>query len=220
MRSGQLTALVGATLRAVRWDVTATAGGLVVGLLLWKHAQLQQPASALWLVRGTALLLTLGALPLLDDAAARQVAAVPLPLAWRSAIRLAGFVALVFVPVSALAAGSGLPVAGLLLETAAIVLLSCAASLLMTRLTEHPEPSTIVSLGLLPLPGVLTLLPASVAMLVPEGPEWNAAHQRWAALVAIGVVVLALSLRDPSARAPGRRSRRSPAGGQVDGARV
>jgi fluoroquinolone transport system permease protein len=220
MRGDQMVALVGATLRAVRWDVTASAGGLVVGLLLWKHAQLQQPASALWLVRGTALLLTLGALPLLDDAAARQIAAVPLTLAWRSAIRLAGFVALVFAPVSALAAWSDLPVGSLLLESAAIVLLSSAASLLMTRSTEHSEPSTIVSLGLLPLPGVLTLLPPSFAMLVPEGPDWGAAHQRWAALVAIGVVVLALSLRDPSARAPGRRGRRSPAVGQVGGAGV
>jgi hypothetical protein len=217
-RSGQLAALVGATLRAVRWDIPATAGALVVGLLLWKHAQLESPASALWIVRGVALVLTLGVLPLLDDAAARQVAAVPIPLVWRTALRLTGGVTLVFVPVTALGVWSDLPVRGLLLETAAIVLLSGAASLLLARSTDHSEPSTIVSVGLLPLPWVLTMLPESAALLVPLGPAWSAAHQRWAILLAVGVVALALALRDPAARLPGRRGRRTPIGSQSGGA--
>jgi hypothetical protein len=197
---GQLAALVPPIVRAVRWDVPASACALVIGLLLWKHTRLQSPASALWLVRGAALLLTLGALPLLDDPAARQVAAVPLPLAMRSAIRLAGFVPLVFAPVTALALWSQLPVRGLLLETSTIVLLSCAASVVITRSTDHSEPSTLVSLGLLPLPAVLVLLPQSTALVVPEGEQWVSAHQRWAGLLALGIVALTFALRDPAAR--------------------
>lgn len=205
-------------MRAVRWDIPATTGALVVGLLLWKHTQLESPASALWIVRGVALLLTLGALPLLDDASARQVAAVPIPLVWRSALRLAGGVVLVFVPVTALGVWADLPVPGLLLETAAIMLLSSAASLLLARSTDHSEPSTIVSVGLLPLPWVLTTLPESAALLVPLGPAWSDAHQRWAVLVAIGAVGLMIALRDPAARLPGRRGRRAPLADQPAGA--
>jgi hypothetical protein len=195
-----LVVLAAPTLRAVRWDVPATAAALVVGLLVWKHGLLQSTEQALWLVRTVALLLTVGALPLLDDPAARQVAAVPVPLAWRSAIRLAAFLALVFAPVSALAAWSHLPVGGLLLETSAVVALSCAVSALTTRSTEHSEPSMVVSLGLLPLPAVLTLLPPSAALLVPEGAMWEPAHRRWAVLLAVGLVALVLALRDPAAR--------------------
>lgn len=217
-RRGQLAALSGASVRAVRWDIPATTGALVVGLLLWKHAQLESPASAVWIVRGVALLLTLGVLPLLDDASARQVAAVPVPLVWRSAVRLAGGVAIVFVPVTALGVWSDLPVRGLLLETAAIVLLSSAASLLLARSTDHSEPSTIVSVGLLPVPWALTMLPESAALLVPLGPAWSDAHQRWAVLVAVGAVGLMIALRDPAAPLPGRRGRRTPLADQPAGA--
>lgn len=112
----QSAALLGPTLRAIRWAVPATAGALTLLLLTWKHEQLQSPDSALTLVRAGALLLTIGALPLLDDPSARQVAAVPVSLAARCAIRLAGFVVLVFLRVTALAAWSSLPVGALLLE--------------------------------------------------------------------------------------------------------
>jgi hypothetical protein len=206
-RSGQLLALVGPTLRAVRWEVPASAVTLLIVVLFWKHMELRSPVSALWVVRGGALLLTLGALPLLDDPAARQVAAVPLPFAWRSAIRLAGLFVMVFAPVAALAAWSHLPIGGLLLETAAVVALSCAASVLMTRSTEHSESSTVVSFGLFPLPAVLTLLPPSAALLVQQGEQWDSAHRRWAVLLALGLGTLVLALRDPAARGVLRRGR-------------
>jgi hypothetical protein len=209
-RGRQLAVAVRPTLRGVRWELPATAGSLVVLLLFWKHAELESPASGLWLVRGSALLLTLGALALLDDPAARQVAAVPLPLAWRSTIRLTSFVTIVFVPVIWLAAWANLSVTGLLLETSTIVAASCAASLAMTRASEHSEPSTIVSIGLLPLPGVLALLPRSAALLVPPGGQWTAAHQRWAVLCTLAAVALALALRDPAARMSIPRGRPSP----------
>jgi hypothetical protein len=196
----QLAALLRPTLRAVRWDVPASAGALTALLFVWKHQQLQSPDSALTVVRVCALLLTLGALPLLDDPAARQVAALPVSLAVRCAIRLAGFVVLVFLPVTALAAWSSLPMGALLLETSSIVALACAASIVMTRSTDHSEPSSIVSVALLPLPLVLGMLPAAAALVVPQGPQWTPAHQRWSVLLAVGIVTLTLALRDPAAR--------------------
>ena len=196
----QMAALLGPTLRAVRWAVPATAGALTVLLLTWKHAQLESPESALTVVRGAALLLTLGALPLLDDPAARQVAALPVSLAVRCAIRLTGFVVLVFLPVTALAAWSSLPVGPVLLETSAVVALACAASILITRSTDHSEPSSIVSVALLPLPLVLGMLPAAAALVVPQGAQWTPAHQRWGVLLAVGLAALVLALRDPAAK--------------------
>jgi hypothetical protein len=208
MRSrSQVAALLGPTLRAIRWEMTATAGALTLLLLTWKHEQLESPTTAVSLVRGAALLLAIGALPLLDDPAARQVAAVPVSLAVRCAIRLVGFLVLVFLPVAALAAWSSLPVGALLLETSAVVALACAASIMMTRSTEHSEPSNIVSVALLPLPLVLGMLPAAVALVVPQGPQWTPAHQRWSVLFAVGIATLAFALRDPAARIFGRSER-------------
>jgi hypothetical protein len=196
----QLVTLLGPTLRAIRWEVSATAGALTVLLLTWKHEQLQSPGSGLALVRAAALLLILGALPLLDDPAARQVAALPVPLAVRCAIRLAGFAVLVFAPVAALAASSNLPIGALMVETTAIVALACSASIVLTRATDHSEPSSIVSVALLPLPAVLGMLPAAVALVVPQGPQWTGAHQRWSILAAVGLAALAFALRDPASK--------------------
>ncbi len=70
----------------------------------------------------------------------------------------------------------------------------------MTRSTDHSEPSSIVSVALLPLPLVLGMLPAAAALVVPQGPQWTPAHQRWASLLAAGLVALTLALRDPAAR--------------------
>ncbi|MEP7054907.1 MAG: hypothetical protein ABI912_06635 [Actinomycetota bacterium] len=174
--------------------VTVTAA-----LLAWKHRPLQSEPSALWLVRGAALLLTVGALPILDDPAARQIAAVPLSLARRSAIRLTAIAGIVFVPVSALAAWSSVSVGDVLIETTAIVSIACSASMLFIKSWDLPEPSMIVSVAFLPLSLLLLRLPTPLALLVGPGPAWNPAHQRWSVVLCLGVWALSLALRDPAA---------------------
>ena len=119
---------VAATARAVRWTVPLAAFGLVVVLLVWRRLDLATESGALGLSRVIGVLLVVGVLPLLDDPAARQVAAVPLPLWVREAPRLITMVVLVLVPVWVLALETGLPTAAVLLETGCILALATGAA--------------------------------------------------------------------------------------------
>lgn len=192
--------LIRATLRGLRWDLPATGVVLVMALLAWRHDSLQSRPTALWIVRTMALVLTLAALPFFDDPAARQIASVPIALARRSAVRLGVAALFVLAPVIAFALWAGLPTRAVLIESGALLVLAAGASFVVSRTTDTTEPSAVVSIAVLPLPAMLTMLPERIALLVPEGPHWSDAHQRWSWVLGAGVLLLAASLRDPAAR--------------------
>ncbi len=188
----------------MRWTVPLAAFGLVGLVLLWRRADLATESGALTIARIIGVLLVVGVLPLLDDASTRQVASVPLPLRVREAPRLITMAVLVLVPVWVLALATDLPVPAVLLETGAILALGMGAALVMRRATDQVEPSTLVSVGVLVLPGAMYLLPSRFAFYVGPGPTWADAHLRWALLLGLGVLAVAYTLRDPASdRSPG-----------------
>lgn len=195
--TAELAAVAGPTVRAIRLTQPALMLGIALALVLWQADTLDTPATAVWTVRAVTLVLIAGALPAFDDPAASQVAASPLPLCWRTAPRILFALAVLSVPVLALAARTQLPVGSLALEAGALLALTAGASLMLAR-RGILEPSTPVAVGLVLAPAALFLLPQEIGLLVPPGAHWNPAHQRWAILLGLGVLLLALALRDPA----------------------
>lgn len=199
--TAQLVAVAGPTVRAIRWTQPALTLGIALGLVLWRADTLNTPTTAVWTVRAAALVVIAGALAVLDDPAAPQVAAVPLPLSWRTAPRILVALTLVTVPVAALAGHSHLPLDGLILEAGAVLALAAAGCLLLAR-AGILEPSMPVGVGLLLAPAALFLLPDRMTLLAAPGPIWAQSHARWAWLFGLGIITLALALRDPARPCP------------------
>ncbi|MFD0505643.1 hypothetical protein ACFQ0G_27750 [Streptomyces chiangmaiensis] len=93
----------------------------------------------------------------------------------------------------------------------ALALTTAAA---IVRCTDEPQPGPGVAAALLAGTALAMLLPGRWALFVAVGaPGWTAAHQRWAALLVITVLLGAALLPEPirrrrtSLRAP-RRSQR------------
>lgn len=206
--TAELAAAAGPTARAIRLTQPALMLGIALALVVWQADTLDTPANAVWTVRAATLVLIAGALPAFDDPAGLQLAAVPLPLSWRMAPRILFALAVVTVPVVALAALAQLHLGSLALEAGAVLALATSACLVLAR-TGILEPSTHVAVGLLLGPAALFPLPERAALLVPPGPLWDPAHGRWAILLGVGVLLLALALRDP-ARSSRRGSGRTP----------
>lgn len=206
--TSELAAAAGPTTRAIRLTQPALMLGIALALVLWQADTLDTPATAVWTVRAVTLVLTAGALPAFDDPSGPQVAAAPLPQSWRVAPRILFALAFVSVPVVALAALAQLPIGSLALEAGALLALAAGTCLMLAR-RGILEPSTPVAVGLLLAPAALFLLPQWAALLVPPGPLWDPAHERWAILLGAGVLLVALALRDP-ARSCRRASGRTP----------
>jgi hypothetical protein len=196
------------TVRSVRWTVPLVAYGLVALTLAWRRADLSDPSSALAVARVVGVITVVGVLPLLDDPATGQVAAVPVPLWIRELPRLIAMTFLVLVPLGLLAVATDLPLWPVLLELGAILALAAATALLVQQATDQVEPSTLVSVGVLVLPVAMYLLPSRFTFFVSPGPAWVDAHLRWAVLLAVGVLLTTYALRDPASppvRRVGRR---------------
>ena len=180
-----------------------TAVSLALAVAVWKRSSLATPEGALGTVRAMALILVVGSLALLDDPSARQVSAVPLPLAWRALLRLAGAGILALGPVFGIGVWTGPAMPGVLVEAATVLVWACCGCLALDRTVGQLEPSFQVSAGVLLVAPALLALPASAALLVPLGPAWHAAHVRWLLLLAAGVLATTYLLRDPAAHALG-----------------
>ena len=167
----------------MRWTVPLVAFGLVALTLVWRRADLADPGSALAVVRVVGVITVVGVLPLLDDPATRQVAAVPVPLRIREAPRLIAMAILVLVPLGLLAVATDLPLGPVLLELGAILALAAAVALLVQQATDQVEPSTLVSVGVLVLPVAMYLLPSRFTFFVSPDRPGSDAHVRWAVLL-------------------------------------
>jgi len=101
---------------------------------------------------------------------------------------------------------------GLALELTMIEVVALAVTLGLQRWGDIAEPGQFGALGV-----ALAFLGAVVAnnfwpIFTTPGPEWGAAHLRWAATGVVGAVVAVGALRDPAAVPVPRRLRSLPLG--------
>lgn len=176
----------------------AVGAGAVVGLLVVGVPRLSagtlDPWLGLNLLRAAALVFALGLAFLLDDPARQLTTPVPTRRWARTGLRVAlvapvaavwWTAALLLVPAPARP-----PVGPATLEAAATAALALAAAAATVRFTDEPEPGPSVAAGLLTLALLApVLIPSRWDLFVQAGdPGWEAAHLRWAALLAAAVL--------------------------------
>ncbi|WP_345561673.1 ABC transporter [Streptomyces plumbiresistens] len=211
-------ALVWSVGRTVPWR--ALGAGAVVGLLLVWLPRLADGPPDPWLVlnllRGAALAFALGLAFLLDDPArhltvpvtTRRWVRTGLRVAWVAPVAVLWWTAaLALVPEEIRP-----PVGALTLEAGATAALALAAAATAVRFADEPEPGPSVAASILTtaiLAGLL--LPHRWALFVsPDDPRWEAAHERWAVVLAAAVLVWGLCGPEPLRR--GHVLRRHPRG--------
>ena len=209
VRCRQLRAVAAPLLRAVRWQPVPVVAGLVALLLWWWWGDLADPAVALWLLRGVALLLA-AAVPFgLDDSSRGTLAASPTPLSSRTV----GALLVVVLPAAMVwtatcwavsRQATGLPLAGLTLEAMALAIASTAAALALSRWRDTTEPGALTAPVVIALGLVLPQLPRWAAVIVPPGPDWQVAHLRWLVVLATGLAVASVAVADPGRSWPAR----------------
>ena len=192
----------GALRRAVRWEPALAGCAAAVALLVWRH---DTPAP-LALLRGLSLVVVLGVLFVLDDPAARIVEATP--VAWRYRLTLRVVVALVIAGPTFLALGAVLAPAvgigaGVGVEVATVLAIGLAGAAIAFRYWAVDEPGLATAPIVLGFVGALALVPPRWTLIVVPGPQWPAAHVRWAGVLLAAAVLVVLASRDPAARRPG-----------------
>ncbi|MEU9355994.1 ABC transporter [Streptomyces griseoloalbus] len=213
-------ALLRPVVRATPWRTIAAAA--VLSLLLAAAPRLTGGQADGWLalsvLRGSAVAFALGAAFLLDDPARHTTAAVPTRRAVRHGLRLA-----LVLPVAALWWTAALllvpsavrpPVAGVTVEAATILALALCGAAFAIHRGDRTRPGRAVAGALLTTAILAPLLtPGSWALFVPPDDErWAVAHDRWAVLLCVVLVVAgALGGTEPVRRA-GLRGLRSPSG--------
>jgi hypothetical protein len=194
---GMSGALVWGVGRTVPWR--APAAGAVVGLLLVGLPRLSDGPPDAWLalnlLRAAALAFALGLAFLLDDPArhlttpvtTRRWVRMGLRVAWVAPVAVLWWTAvLALIPAEVRP-----PVGAVTLEAGATAALALAAAATAVRFADEPEPGPSVAAGLLTT-AILAqlLLPERWSLFIPTGdPQWEAAHQRWASVLAAAVLV-------------------------------
>ena len=197
--------------RLTRWQVLAVgiAGSWLV--VWWRAADVTTPDAAAWLIRAVAALSAVTVAFAFDDPSVDMTRALPGARGVLMRIRFAvagvavvtTFVPAVVVKWEHLNAGS--TALGLAVEVSALVVLTIAASLVMQRQFGVSEPAQFMVLVVLGLMMLAQMFGQRWPLLVPPGPQWAAAHWRWAGVLVVGLLVLVWQLRDPASR-PLRRS--------------
>lgn len=181
------------------------AAAAALGLLA--HGWLDDPFGALTVLRGAAVLLACAVAFAVDDPSYDVLAASPTPLRRRVLARvgLAGAVAAgtwCALLLLTAAVGGDLPAAALTLEAAALMSFAAAAALWLQTWRGIAEPGLLVAPAVAGAVLAAHLLPARWALLAPApgAPGWAAAHQRWAAVLGLAVLLAAAGTRDRAAR--------------------
>lgn len=193
-------------------------------VLVAATAHVQDDGHAVLVLRGVGVLLACAWLTTMDDPAGEVVAASPYPRQVRALTRLAVAVPVV-LPTWVLAAVvaqwrlPATPVLGLGLEALALAAAGLAIAAGLRAWAGHLTPSYLAVIGLLAVALGTGALPRGWTMVQEQtwGAPWQAAQVRWAALLLLGVALLAAAARDPlnqprrSAAVVSARPRRSPA---------
>ena len=203
-------ALLVPTTRAVGWGPALAAFGLSLGLL----ALAVRPGLALspeelvrWLRLAT-IVAALGCAFVLDDPSEPTTESVAGSLLLRRTLRVAlllpaaaaWWVAALW-RVRAVHPGLPLPVAALTLEVTALLAVTLALAAAGSHLAPERRGGVVAAPALLALAVAATLLPGRVALYAqPVVGAWDAAHQRWVALLGLALATFAAASRDPAHR--------------------
>ncbi|WP_371670529.1 ABC transporter [Streptomyces sp. NBC_00289] len=201
-------ALVAPVRRTLPWGMLGAGGA--AGLLLAALPRLFEGGFNAWLtlnlLRAAALAFAMGLAFLLDDPARDTTAAVPTPRPVRQTLRAA-----LVAPLAALWWTAALllvpaelrpPVGGITLEAAATLTLALAAAAAALRFGRQPRPGIPVAAGLLFTATLAPLLLPNrwTLFAIPKAANWQAAHDRWSAVLVAAVVVWAACGPEPLRR--------------------
>lgn len=199
------SALVPPTIRAIRWWplLLALALGFGVLLLALRPKQVPDQVSLLLWLRVAAVFGALGVTFLLDDPSEPTTEGAAVSLLLRRAVRIAlaapillAWWALILSLCEATVPRLPVPVAALVLEAVALTTLALALAAIGARLAPERLGGVFAAPVLLLLVWGATVLPVPAALFVaPGAPAWTGAHQRWAAVLVLAMVLLALASR-------------------------
>lgn len=209
-------AVAGPTARAARRApfLAAAGAGLAIVAVPAAMSVTLAPDNLAMLLRFAVVSIAVGVVFLLDDPAKPTTAATPAPPWLTTAVRVAGalaaasvwWAAAVAVTLTGAQDGTGeqVPLGGLSLEAAAIVMVALALAVVSWRRAERGVGSTGAVPALLALLTAGALLPGNLHLLVNvDSAQWTAVHQRWAVLLALAVVAVPVGA---TARWPLRRA--------------
>jgi hypothetical protein len=195
----------GALIRVARWQLAVLGCALGWTVLLREVDGVHDGPAGVGLLRAVGSIVVLGTLFLFDDPSRRFIEPLQMTARYWLAIRLT--IALGFVAIGYTVACVGLSasvdvvdVAGVALELASAALLGLAVAAGMARWQGIDEPGVGTAPVVVSAFIAAQLLPPRFALLPPPGPDWAAAHARWAVLLVLAAVCLALASRDRVAR--------------------
>ena len=199
VRGRQLPLLARVFLRTPGWRPLVPMVAISFGLLVWAEVTGHQDA-VLWLLRGSAILLAVGATYVIDDAAESLTSSSPTRLGIRRAVPV--FVVLLALAVvwagllgyAATVSPEDLPVVDLTVELAALLALGLAFAAVFGAVGAGP--------GVVMAVIVAQRLPARWSLYAgaPGDSAWSSAHKRWVVLIVIAVAALVWRSRDPASR--------------------
>jgi hypothetical protein len=209
-RTVVVAALVRVYPRLLRWQPIVGAAAMIVAVFVWRYDAVKSPTSAVWLLRLVGLALVAGSVFLLDDASSGITSSSPTPQRLRAGLRLLLMSGVVGVGMllAIIVIDQRVPVAGwwggVELEVATMTCVGATFSLTLQRWRGIAEPGQFAGVAVVAGLLVANMVGVRWPLLTPPGPEWGAAHQRWAVLMLLAGAAVIVNLRDPAA--PGWRS--------------
>jgi hypothetical protein len=205
--------LAGALPRTTRWPPVLAGWLMAAAVLAWKVGDVRDAGGAVTLLRVVAVLLATSVVALADDDAANQLAAVPVPLAWRYGVRCGVAALAVAVPWAGalLWVRPGDLAAALSLECAALTAVALAVAGGVARWSGARDTSVAAGPTVFAAAILASVLPSGWALYATPGDGWAAGHLRWACVLAGALTMLVLTVGDPARRRRSReRGRRRP----------
>jgi fluoroquinolone transport system permease protein len=202
--------LAGALPRTTRWPPVLAGWLMAAGLLAWKADDVRDAGGAVTLLRVVAVLLATSVVALADDAAENQLAAAPVPLAWRYGVRCGVATLAVAIPWAGalLWVRPGDLAAALSLECAALTAVALAVAGGVARWSGARDASIAAGPAVFAAAILASVLPSSWALYATPGHGWAAAHLRWAGVLTGALALLLPTVGDPAQRRWSRDRRR------------